>query len=76
MNGLGDGFNKAASHCHPGATCPPFNVRAYGYVPEDEVEPYFVMARHYAFASEMFHTSQGTEFSGASVLVERTVHNR
>ena len=71
-NGQGDGFNKAASHCHPGATCPPFNVRAYGYVPEYEVEPYFVMARHYAFASEMFQTNEGPSFPAHQYLLSGT----
>ena len=71
-NGQGDGFDKDGSHCHPGATCPPFDVRAYGYVPEYEVEPYFVMARRYAFASEMFQTNEGPSFPAHQYLLSGT----
>lgn len=71
-NGQGDGFDQVGSTCNPNAKCPPPAIRAYGYVPESEVEPYFVMARRYAFASRMFQTNQGPSFPAHQYLVSGT----
>ena len=71
-NGQGNGFDKVASHCRPNATCPPPSVRAYGYVPESEVEPYYVMASRYTFASKMFQTNEGPSFPAHQYLLSGT----
>ncbi len=71
-NGQLNGFDKAASTCNQGATCPASNVRAYGYVPESQVEPYYVMARRFAFASRMFQTNEGPSFPAHQYLISGT----
>ncbi|HVR48018.1 MAG TPA: alkaline phosphatase family protein [Candidatus Binatia bacterium] len=72
-----DGFNNVASLCKKGAHCPAPGVRAYGYVPRHEVEPYFTMAESYVFADHMFQTNQGPSLpahqyilSGTSTIVD------
>jgi phospholipase C len=70
--GAMNGFNNVGSICKKPATCPPADVRAYGYVPEKEVEPYYVMARRYAFAGQMFQTNQGPSFPAHQYLVSGT----
>lgn len=57
-----NGFNQVESHCSEQSRCPPADTRAYAYVPEDEVEPYFVMAERYTFASHMFQSNEGPSF--------------
>jgi phospholipase C len=71
-SGALDGFDLASSKCNKGATCPPEDVRAYGYVPEREVEPYYVMARRYAFANHMFQTNEGPSFPAHQYLLSGT----
>ena len=71
-NGKLDGFNLVDSKCARHQTCPPPNVRAYGYVPETEVEPYFVMARSYAFGRSMFQTNQGPSFPAHQYILSGT----
>ncbi|HEY6327593.1 MAG TPA: alkaline phosphatase family protein [Candidatus Cybelea sp.] len=74
-----DGFDLVRSVCNKGAHCPPPGLRAYGYVPRKEVEPYFTMAESYAFANHIFQTNQGPSFaahqyilSGTSTIVDRS----
>ncbi len=71
-DGQGNGFDKVGSRCHPNAKCPPPDVRAYGYVPESEVEPYYVMASRFAFASRMFQTNEGPSFPAHQYLLSGT----
>jgi len=47
-----NGFDKVGtSACSTG--CPPPSVRAYGYVPQSEAQPYFPLAERFAFADRM-----------------------
>lgn len=71
-NGKLDGFNLVQSTCLKPGHCPPADIRAYGYVPEKEVEPYFVMARRYAFARNMFQTNQGPSFPAHQYILSGT----
>ncbi|MBV8197233.1 MAG: hypothetical protein JO263_03800 [Candidatus Eremiobacteraeota bacterium] len=63
-----NGFDLVASSCAKGAKCPPADVRAYAYVPQREVQPYFEMAQRYAFADHMFQTNQGPSFHAGGLL--------
>jgi phospholipase C len=76
-NGKGNGWNLVTSKCKPHSSCPPPDVRAYAYVPEKEVEPYYVMARRYAFGANMFQTNQGPSFPAHQYIVSgtSTIHN-
>jgi phospholipase C len=58
-----DGFNLVRSTC-PGhhGTCLPKQVRAYAYVPQSGIKPYFEMAEQYAFGDKMFATQAGPSF--------------
>ncbi len=67
-----DGFNEVRSVCHKGDHCPPPDVRAYGYVPRHEVEPYFTMAQSYAFADRMFQTNEGPSFPAHQYILSGT----
>jgi phospholipase C len=67
-----DGFNNVYSHCKKGARCPAPGVRAYGYVPRHQVEPYFTMAERYAFADHMFQTNQGPSFPAHQYILSGT----
>jgi phospholipase C len=71
-NGQMNGWNLVHSTCKKGHTCPPADVRAYGYVPEKEVEPYFVMARRYVFGANMFQTNQGPSFPAHQYILSGT----
>lgn len=71
-NGKMDGFDSIITSCNKKAKCPPSAIRAYGYVPENEVQPYFVMAKRYAFASHMFQTNQGPSFPAHQYLLSGT----
>ncbi len=67
-----DGFDQVQSHCDQKATCPPEDVRAYAYVPEAEVEPYFDMAKRWTFASQMFQSNQGPSFPAHLYILNGT----
>ncbi|MBV8344760.1 MAG: hypothetical protein JO190_07175 [Candidatus Eremiobacteraeota bacterium] len=71
-NGRLDGFNNVVSVCKKGATCPPPDIRAYGYVPRHEVEPYFIMAERYAFANRMFQTNEGPSLPAHQYILSGT----
>jgi phospholipase C len=67
-----DGFNNVKSVCKKGYRCPPAGVRAYGYVPRHEIEPYFTMAERYAFADRMFQTNEGPSFPAHQYILSGT----
>jgi phospholipase C len=71
-NGQMNGWNLAQSRCKKRHACPPPDVRAYGYVPEREVEPYFIMARRYTFGPDMFQTNQGPSFPAHQYILSGT----
>jgi phospholipase C len=71
-NGRLDGFDEDPSGCHAGKFCPPKSVRAYGYVPRTEVEPYFDMAIRYTFADRMFQTNEGPSFPAHQYILSGT----
>ncbi|MBV9718940.1 MAG: hypothetical protein JOZ77_06450 [Candidatus Eremiobacteraeota bacterium] len=71
-NGLLDGFDLVGSACKRGKQCPPKDVRAYRYVPHDQVAPYFQLATTYAFADRMFQTNQGPSFPAHQYIVSGT----
>jgi phospholipase C len=71
-NGALNGFNLAKSRCPHGVQCPPKGVRAYAYVPQDEVQPYFTLAEQYAFADRMYQTNQGPSFPAHQYIVSGT----
>jgi phospholipase C len=67
-----NGWDLVSSSCKKGHKCPPADIRAYGYVPEKEVEPYFIMARRYAFGANMFQTNQGPSFPAHQYILSGT----
>jgi len=70
-NGAMNGFDLVGSSaCTTG--CPPKDVRAYGYVPQNEVQPYWTMAQQYAFADRMFQTNQGPSFPAHQYIISAT----
>jgi phospholipase C len=71
-NGRLDGFNNVNSSCHRGKTCPPQSVRAYGYVPRDEITPYFDLASRYTFADRMFQSNEGPSFPAHQYILSGT----
>jgi phospholipase C len=71
-NGALNGFNLAKSRCSKQQQCPPKGVRAYAYVPQTEVQPYFSLAEQYAFADRMFQTNQGPSFPAHQYIVSGT----
>ena len=72
-SGKMDGFSQERdSDCKGKARCPAADLAAYGYVPRKEVEPYFDMARQYAFADRMFETNEGPSFPAHQYLISGT----
>jgi phospholipase C len=67
-----NGFNQEASVCISATICPSRAIRAYGYVPHNEIKPYFAMARQYAFGDRMFQTNQGPSFPAHQYIVSGT----
>ena len=68
-----DGFDRVKTKCQSvRRNCPPPRIRAYGYVPRADVQPYFDLAERYAFADEMFETNQGPSFPAHQYLVSGT----
>src|SRR5579863_6178081 len=67
-----DGFDKESSQCFSLNVCIPADVRAYGYVPRQEVQPYFVMATRYTFGDRMFQTNEGPSFPAHQYIVSGT----
>ncbi len=71
-NGAMNGFDRDLSVCSNHKRCPRHNVRAYGYVPQDEVQPYYTMAEEYAFGDKMFETSEAGSFPAHQYIVSGT----
>jgi phospholipase C len=71
-SGALNGFNHVQSTCNKGAICPQPELRAYGYVPEKEVQPYFDMAEQYTFADRMFQTNEGPSFPAHQYILSGT----
>jgi phospholipase C len=71
-NGSMNGFSRGSSECDRHSTCPRPDVRAYAYVPQDEVQPYYTMAQAYTFADRMFETNQGPSFPAHQYLISGT----
>jgi phospholipase C len=68
-----DAFNlEASSECKTTSGCPALDKRAYGYVPRSEVQPYFTMAKEYAFADRMFQTNSGPSFPAHQYIISGT----
>ncbi len=67
-----NGFNLERSNCEKGHRCPPPYERAYAFVPRSDVEPYFSMARQYAFADRMFQTNEGPSFAAHQYIISGT----
>jgi phospholipase C len=70
--GAMNGFNLDPSNCTKHRGCPPASIRAYGYVPEANVAPYYTLAETYTFADEMFQTNQGPSFPAHQYIVSGT----
>jgi phospholipase C len=71
-NGELDGFNRDNSTCKRSKTCPPTSVRAYAYVPQSEVKPYFELAEQYTFADRMFESNEGPSFPAHQYILSGT----
>jgi phospholipase C len=67
-----NGFNNEASTCLSPTICAPQGVRAYGYVPQGEVLPYWIMASRYTLADHMFQTNQGPSFPAHQYILSGT----
>lgn len=65
-----DGFDKVGSS--PCTSCPSPSVRAYGYVPQAQVQPYWTMAAKYVLADRMFQTNQGPSFPAHQYIISGT----
>jgi hypothetical protein len=65
-------WSEVATKCNKHAICPPEAVRPFGYVPRNEVEPYYVMASRYAFANDMFQTNEGPSFPAHQYILSGT----
>ena len=71
-NGKLNGFGEGPSTCEFDKTCPRAGVRAYGYVPRSEVEPYFQMATRYTFADRLFQSNEGPSFPAHQYIISGT----
>ena len=71
-NGKLNGFDKEQSTCISATICIRPDRRAYGYVPHDEIAPYFAMAKQYTFGDRMFQTNQGPSFPAHQYIVSGT----
>ncbi len=71
-SGKMDGFNLEHDSSSALTGCPKPQDAAYGYVPRKEVEPYFAMARQYAFADRMFQSNEGPSFPAHQYIISGT----
>jgi phospholipase C len=76
--GAMNGFDRVRSRCRAPIVCIPQNVRTFGYVPQDEVAPYFDMAERYTFGDRMFQTNQGPSLPAHQYIISgtSTISNR
>jgi len=71
--GAMNGFSLELSTCRAARRdCSTKYLRAYGYVPQKEVQPYFTMAEQYAFGDEMFSTQEGPSFPAHQYILSGT----
>ena len=66
-----NGFDLAKSVCG-GTGCPTRGLRAYGYVPQSQVGPYWSMAQSYTIADNMFQSNEGPSFPAHQYLISGT----
>jgi phospholipase C len=66
-DGAMNGWNLEGINPNPGFTAPPDG--AYGFVPHAETKPYFVLAKQFVFADEMFQSNQGPSFPAHQYLI-------
>lgn len=71
-HGAMNGFDRAKTYCQRVSQCPPPGQRAYAYVPQSDVQPYFDMGEKYAFGDEMFASNQGPSFPAHQYIVSGT----
>lgn len=75
-DGSMDGFNTDSENCYAPKShlkrCPPQQVASYGYVPRNEVEPYWDMAMQYTLADRMFQSNQGPSFPAHQYIISGT----
>ncbi len=66
-----NGFNLDSEKCYSKKSggCPNHDIAAYGYVPQDEVKQYWVLAQRYVFADNAFESNQGPSFPAHQYLV-------
>ena len=69
--GAMNGFDRVGSSAC-GGTCPPPNLRAYGFVPRAQTTSYWQMAQQYAFADRMFQTNEGPSFPAHAYIISGT----
>ncbi len=65
-----DGFDRVYSRCS--GKCPPKDSRMYAFVPRTQAQPYFAMARQYAFADRMFQSNEGPSFPAHLYIISGT----
>jgi phospholipase C len=73
--GKWNGFDRVGSRCLGVSWCIPPKLRAYGFVPHSEVEPYFDMATRYAFGDHMFQTNEGPSLPAHQYIISGTSTN-
>lgn len=67
-----DGWNTVYVNCPHTQRCPAPGTAAYGYVPRNEIQPYWDMAQQYTLADQMYQTNQGPSFPAHQYLVSGT----
>lgn len=70
--GKWNGFDRVSSRCFGVSWCIPPKLRAYGFVPRAQVEPYFDMATQYAFGDRMFQTNEGPSLPAHQYIISGT----
>jgi phospholipase C len=77
-HGRMDGFSTENENCKEKGPCPKRDVAAYGYVPRNDIKPYWDMALKYTFADNMFQTNQGPSFPAHQYIISgtSTIDNR
>ena len=69
--GAMNGFDQAASTACSTCEAPP-EMRAYSYVPQDQTQAYWDMARRYTFADRMFQSNSGASASAHQYITSAT----
>jgi phospholipase C len=66
-----NGFDREHGGCGNGPCAPP-QVRAYSYVRQEDVAPYFTMARRFTFGDRMFQSNEGPSFPAHQYIISGT----